>query len=294
MRLTVENISKNYGKKSALSEVNLHMDNGIYALLGPNGAGKTSLLNIITGIISPDTGIVRFNGCDINKNRDDFLTSLGYMPQAITFYPNFSILEMITYIGVLKGLNKKAAKEEGEKMLKQVNLYNERHKKVKACSGGMKQRLGIAQCLMNSPSVIIFDEPTAGLDPQERIRFRNAISRLSKDKTVIISTHIVSDIDEIADKIILLKNGKILTVSEPTFLCHRLDGMLWQVSVTDVEAIRITEDYDVHEVRRKDGKCVLTICYEKKPFHGAEPVAATLEDAYLYFFKEEGDNAFKL
>lgn len=292
MELKISNLSKNFGNKLVLDNINLTFNNGIYAILGPNGAGKSTFINIVMGLMPAASGSIEMNGNNTNKNESDFLNSVGYMPQNMNFYKNFSGKDMLEYIGVLKGLSKKEAREKAEILLKKVNLYNERNKKTGKYSGGMKQRLGIAQALITDPKILIFDEPTAGLDPRERIRFRNIITNLSNDKIVIICTHIVPDIDTISDKIIMLKSGKIGIIDSPENICNDLNGSMWSITAK-YDELEALSKLNVHSVSRVDDKYILRVFSDNRPTENAILTDVTLEDAYLHYFTEES-NAFSL
>jgi len=292
MELKISNLSKKFGNKLVLNNINLTFTNGIYAILGPNGAGKSTFINIVMGLLPFTSGHIEMNGTDIRKNETEFLNSVGYMPQNMKFYKNFSGKDMLEYIGVLKGLSKEESRKKAELLLKKVNLYNEKNKKIGKYSGGMKQRLGIAQTLITDPKILIFDEPTAGLDPRERIRFRNIVTNLSNDKIVIICTHIVSDIDTISDTIVMMKNGKIGIVDSPENVCNDLNGSMWNI-VVKYDELESVSELNVHSVSKMNDKYVLRVYSETKPNPDAVLTCATLEDAYLHYFTEES-NAFSL
>ncbi len=208
MELILDRVTKQYKNKIAVDRVSLRLHPGVYGLLGANGAGKTTLMRMICGVLTPTGGEIKLDGTDVKE--EAYRDVLGYLPQDFGYYPDFSAQDFLLYIASLKGLPKRRAKEKTIELLKMVNLENEAKKKIKTFSGGMKQRLGIAQAVLNNPDVLILDEPTAGLDPKERIKFRNMIAELGKERIVLLSTHIVSDVEHIADKILMMKDGKII------------------------------------------------------------------------------------
>lgn len=208
MELTVKNVSKNYKNKKAIDNVSFTLTKGVIGLLGANGAGKSTLMRMMCGILSPSNGEITYNGASVNE--ESYRNVLGYLPQDFGYYPDFTALDFLLYMSALKGLDSKEAKKKSIELLELVGLSDEKKHKIKTFSGGMKQRLGIAQALLNDPEVIILDEPTAGLDPKERVRFRNLIKDLGKDNIVLLSTHIVSDVEKIADRIIVIKEGSVV------------------------------------------------------------------------------------
>lgn len=209
MEIKLLNISKSYKKTKAVHDVSITLTPGITALLGANGSGKTTLMRIITTVLKPDTGSVYYNGSNIVKDGDDFRAVLGYLPQNFGYYKEFTALDFMLYLAALKGIDGKTALKKSEELLEFTGLSDVKKKKIKAFSGGMVQRLGIAQALLNDPAVLVLDEPTSGLDPKERIRFRKLLEKTGKDKIIIYSTHIVSDIASIADRVLLMNNGEI-------------------------------------------------------------------------------------
>lgn len=211
MELELCEVSKHYKDKKAVDGISMKLTNGVYGLLGANGAGKTTLMRMICGVLVCDKGKIEFNGEEILSMGERFREQIGYLPQDFGYYPDFTVMDFMLYIASLKGLKKSIAKQKSIILLKKVGLENNQKTKIKALSGGMRQRLGIAQCLLNDPTLIVLDEPTAGLDPKERVRFRNMIAALGRDRIVILSTHIVMDVEEIADRILIMKDGKILT-----------------------------------------------------------------------------------
>ena len=208
MELVIDRVSKQYKNKIAVDCISLTLGRGIYGLLGANGAGKTTLMRMLCGILTPTSGTISYDGVDVSE--EEYRALLGYLPQDFGYYPEFSGKDFLLYMAALKGLSKESAKKRVNELLELVSLTDVAKKKIKTYSGGMKQRLGIAQALLNHPQILILDEPTAGLDPKERVRFRNLIADLGKDNIVILSTHIVSDIDRIADRILMMNNGKLV------------------------------------------------------------------------------------
>lgn len=284
MNLTLENICKLFGKTVALEKINLSMSSGVYGLLGPNGAGKTTLMKIMTDLIPPSTGRVLLDGQDITAMRAAFREKLGYLPQDFGVYPNFTAEQFLLYIAQLKGLSRYEAKRQTDDLLVMVGLEEKAKKKLKGFSGGQKQRVGIAQALLGDPEILILDEPTAGLDPEERIRFRGIISNLSQQKTVLLSTHIVSDLEAVANKVILLKKGTVLDVKRPFELLEQIEGQVWIVTVPTAEETALTKKYACSNVMHTDGKSVIHLLSESRPHPDATPTAPNMEDMYLYYF----------
>ena len=283
MQLEIKNIGKCYGEKEALKELTLRLSPGIYGLLGPNGAGKSTLMKLICMLIEPTTGTILFDGKDIRTERKNFLKRLGYMPQQHCLYPEFRVEEYLHYIGTLKGMNKKSVEKSTEELLKKVRLLDVRTQKIRTLSGGMQQRLMFAQALLDNPKVLILDEPTAGLDPEKRIEMRNLIAEYAKDKIIIIATHVVSDVELIADKILLLKKGELLAKSSVLELTKSLYGKVCELEVEEELEI-LEKQYRISSVYRREGKIyakVLLKTGEKLPEKAAK-VYPDLEDVYLY------------
>ena len=282
MELELKNLSKSYGTKKALQAVSLTCTEGIYALLGPNGAGKTTMMHLICDILTPTDGSVYYNGRPITELGADYRAVIGYLPQEPGFYPHFSGEKMLRYFACLKGVPEPDA--ECERLLDQTNLREARGRKVGGYSGGMKRRLGIAIALLGNPQILILDEPTAGLDPKERIRFRNLIHQISRSRIVIYSTHIISDISAIADRIILLKNGVMECMKPPAELCQTLDRKVWELRVPSAQSDEILEKYCVTAFSTIGNTARFRIVAEKQPFANAVQTAANLDDVYLYYF----------
>lgn len=284
MRLTLENISKLYGDTIALAHINLTLEHGIYGLLGPNGAGKTTLMRIMTDLLVPSTGRVLLDGQDIAVMGAVFRRKLGYLPQDFGVYPNFTAEQFLLYIARLKGLSKFEAKQQTDKLLHMVGLKDKSRKKLKGFSGGQRQRVGIAQALLGNPEILILDEPTAGLDPEERIRFRGIISNLSQQKTVLLSTHIVSDLEAVANEVILLQKGNVLAVKTPFELLEQINSYVWIVSVPTSEETALTKKYVCSNVMHTDGRSVIRVLSKNKPHSDAISTTPNMEDMYLYYF----------
>lgn len=284
MELEFIQLTKSYKKKMALDHVSAVLGSGVYGLLGANGAGKTTLINIFVGILKGDGGKILVDGEDAAKLGKDFLAKIGYMPQYPVFYKDFTVLDFMLYMCALKGIPKKEGRERTKELLEIVNLTDAEGKKIGALSGGMRQRVGIAQAMLGNPEILILDEPTAGLDPQERIRFRNLISRFSQDRIVLLATHIVSDVEFIANEVMLLKEGKLIRKNTPEALEHEIDGKVWSLRLSGNEELEAYENYLISNVRRIEGGIDVRILSEELPGKGAIKVKPSLEDVFLYYF----------
>ncbi|MDQ0253558.1 ABC-type multidrug transport system ATPase subunit [Evansella vedderi] len=287
MRLTIENLSKEYKEKKAVCGFSGELTDGVYALLGPNGAGKTTLMRMLADILKPSSGRILYNGRDISLMGDDYRDILGYLPQEFGLYKNFTTERFLMYFASLKGLDKNQAKSRVNEVLALVNLTEERKRKTGTFSGGMKRRLGIAQALLNDPKILIVDEPTAGLDPKERIRFRNLLSEISGERIVLLSTHIVSDIEYIAKEILLLKEGELIQRNDVEGLLELMGGKVWKVTVTQEELGSLQKTFKVGNIHRKASGIELRIVSGDRPLPNATEVQPSLEDVYLYYFDEE-------
>lgn len=283
MTLKLEGISKEYRDKTALHDIAFSFTPGIYGLLGPNGAGKSTMMNIITDNLTPTKGCVRLDEKSINEWGSKYRKLLGYMPQQHNIYPELTLRRFLYYIASLKGLKKSEAQKDIEHYVRMVNLENVLEKKLGTFSGGMKQRALIAQALIGNPGILILDEPTAGLDPRERIRIRNLISEVARDKIVIIATHVVADIEFIAKEIIMLNNGSIIRSGAPCELYDELEGKVWNVFIYDEEIDEINDKYRVSNISRDtDGVIARIIADSYKDRWEKEAVRPNLEDLYLY------------
>ena len=284
MELIVQKLSKTYGGIDALSQVDLRFTPGVCGLLGPNGSGKTTLMRLLCGLITPTCGTVEYNREKITGRSEAYRDILGYMPQELGFYQDLSAEQFLMYIAAVKGIEDKAQKSKVKHYLELVGLFEDRKKKIRGFSGGMKRRLGIAQAMINSPRVLILDEPTAGLDPKERVRFRNIIAQVALNRIVIISTHIVSDIDSIADRVILLKKGRIAADGKPDKLVSSIRDCVWHLTVRQAEVGTFEKSFKIANLRSEGGLVLLRILSDVKPAPDAVPQRASLEDLYLWYF----------
>ena len=287
MELSLDRLTKHYGNKIAVDCVSATLKPGVYGLLGANGAGKTTLMRMLCAILESTSGEVLLNGKEVTAMGANYRNVLGYRPQDFGYYPNYTAMEFLMYISALKGIPKKIAMKRSKELLEEVGLSHVANKKVKTFSGGMKQRVGIAQALLNNPDILIFDEPTAGLDPKERVRFRNLLSEYAGDKIVILSTHIVSDIEAIADEVLLMKKGKFVLQGTVQELTEKANGKVWELTVPAKEARKWQAKTTVANLRHEGKEVVLRIISDKKPSEEAVSCEATLEDLYLYYFPTE-------
>ena len=282
--LTINNLSKSYGSNLALNQFTYSFDHGIYALLGPNGSGKSTLMNIVTQNLKSDNGDILLDDTPIGKLGASYREKLGFMPQYPGMYPSFSALDFLRYMSVLKGLNKKKAGEQIDELLHAVELHDVRTHRIGSFSGGMKQRLALAQSLLGDPEIVILDEPTAGLDPKQRIAIRNYIASVALNKTVIIATHVVSDVEFIAREAIMLKKGVISDSGSPYELIQKIEGQVWQTVVAAEEVQAMQEKFRVVNIQNGEQGVILRILSDVKPTEDSVTVVPSLEDYYLYVF----------
>ena len=288
MELKTIGLTKKFGAKTAVNDMNITLSNGVYGLLGANGAGKTTFMRLLCNIQNPTSGKVLLNGKNIVGLGEKYRNLLGYLPQNFGYYPDFTALDFLLYVAALKGLNERTARKKSKDFLEAVALSAESNHKIKTFSGGMKQRLGIAQAMLNDPRILILDEPTAGLDPKERVRFRNLISAFSKDRIVILSTHIVSDVEFIAEEIVMMKSGQIAHFGKPQEITSEINGQVWECLVPTAYAEKYAATYNTSNLRNTDNnQTILRIIADRPPMENAVRVQPNLEDLYLFYFKGE-------
>jgi ABC-2 type transport system ATP-binding protein len=283
MNLSIKNVSKQYRRDFwGLRDFSLELEEGVLGLLGPNGAGKSTLMRILATITDKTGGAVTWNGVDIAKHPDNLRQVLGYLPQDFGVYPNLNALEFLEYMAAVKGLDGKSAKRRIDELLQLVNLVNSARRPLGGYSGGMKQRVGIAQALLNDPQLLIVDEPTAGLDPEERVRFRNLLADLSGERIVILSTHIVSDVEATATSIAIINKGQRITHAAPETILQAVEGKVWTWVVSSDEFAKLRQSHLISSTARRSDGVHVRVVSARQPNLTAEPVSATLEDAYLY------------
>lgn len=286
MSLEIRNVTKHYGDKCALKDVSAKLEKGIYGLLGPNGAGKSTFIGLLTDTIKREHGEIIYNGEDILNMGAGYRNVLGYMPQQQGYYKDMPAGVFLMYMAKLKGLNKKRAKERVDELLEIVNLTEVRNKKIGGFSGGMKQRVLLAQALLNDPKVLILDEPTAGVDPQERIRIRNFISEIAQNRIILLATHIVSDVEAVAKEIILLKGGQFIRQGAPYELIQSVEPYVYEIVCSKEQLKEIQQKYIVSNMKyTENGFVVKVIANERPQNYECYETEANLEDVYLYYFE---------
>ena len=288
--LTLDRITKHFKNKIAVDHVSICLQDGVYGFLGANGAGKTTLLRMICGVLKPTAGEIRYNGIPINKLDGDYRYILGYLPQDFGYYPDFTARRYLEYLAACKALPPNISKEKVQELLCLTGLEGEQKSKIKTFSGGMLRRLGIAQALLNDPGILVLAEPTSGLDPKERIRFRNIVSSLSKGRIIILSTHIVSDIEFIADEILLMKQGRIIEQGTTAKVTENMHGKVWEYLADQDEVHRMNDTFAISNLKNEGEKVRLRLVSDTCPCKGAAPVSTGLEDVYLYHFEEVSEH----
>lgn len=286
MRLELKDIRQSYGQKVILDNLNLTFRPGIYGFMGPNGAGKSTTIRMICTVEEPVSGGIYYNGKDIYGMGEEYREKLGYVPQKAGYYPDFNAYTFLRYIAGLKGVGN--ADEAIEKCLRLVNLWDEKEKKLKKYSGGMKQRVSIAQALLNDPEILILDEPTAGLDPNERMNLKKLLADLAENKIIIFATHIVSDVEDLAEQVIILNKGTILLNEETETAISRLENKVWQCDLKDMDEInRIKKEYKVSRVQRHKGMARLRVISDVKPHENAFEVDGSLEEVHIQLIENK-------
>lgn len=285
--IIVKNVSKQYGDYIALNNINLEFTNGVYGLLAPNGAGKTTLIKMIATLISPSKGEILYAGQNIFNMDEEYRALLGYLPQQFGFYKNYTPKQYLLYLAALKGIGKKEAIEIITELMEKVALTDVTNKKMRKFSGGMIQRVGIVQALLNDPKILILDEPTAGLDPKERARFRHLLSELARDRLVIISTHIVSDIESIANEVIMIKNQQILYKESVEKICDSLEGYVYETAISFEQLDGFRQQYVILSERQERGNMSVRFIHKGEKAANWQSVAPNLEDVFLYEYRDE-------
>lgn len=287
MELTLDRLTKQFGARIAVDRVSATLTPGIIGLLGANGAGKTTLMRMVCDVLRPTGGQILLDGHDMQAMGDEYRALLGYLPQDFGYYPDFTALDFMCYMATLKGFGSREGRARGMQMLEEVGLADDARRKIKTFSGGMKQRLGIAQAMINDPAILVLDEPTAGLDPKERVRFRNLIAGFAQDKIIILSTHIVSDVEFIASRILVMNRGAFLMDGTSEQVIAQAQDKVWECHVEAHRAEALAESMAVSNVRyATDGRAVMRVVAETAPTPDAQSVEPTLEDLYLYVFQD--------
>lgn len=287
MELKLTQVTKKFQDTTAVDHVSYTLSNGVYGLLGVNGAGKTTLMRILCTLLKPTEGVVTWNGQNIYSMDEEYRKLLGYLPQDFGYYPDFTVWDYLMYISSIKGIRPMTTRQRVDRLIKQVGLDNSRNKKMKKLSGGMKRRAGIAQAMLNDPKILILDEPTSGLDPNERIRFRNLISELAEERIVLLSTHIVSDVEYIANDILLMKEGQIVLSGTSEELIASMPERVWSCTLTREKVNDYMKKYKVSNVKTVSGGTQLRVISADPPTEGAVLEETSLEDVFLYYFGEK-------
>lgn len=287
MELTLDRLTKQFGARIAVDRVTTTLTPGVTGLLGANGAGKTTLMRMVCDVLKPTGGQVLLDGRDMNEMGDEYRSLLGYLPQDFGYYPDFTAIDFMRYMATLKGFDKREGRDRSIRLLEEVGLAEDARRKIKTYSGGMKQRLGIAQAMINDPAILVLDEPTAGLDSKERVHFRNLIAGFAKDKIVILSTHIVSDVEFIANRILVMRQGSFVMDGSLEQLVAQAAGKVWECHVDARRADAMAASMLVANVRyASDGHAVVRVVSDDCPMEGALAAEPTLEDLYLLVFRD--------
>jgi len=287
MELKLDRLTKQFGARIAVDRVSATLTPGVTGLLGANGAGKTTLMRMVCDVLRPTGGQILLDGRDAAEMGDEYRALLGYLPQDFGYYPDFTALDFMRYMATLKGFTSRDGRARSMELLEEVGLADDARRKVKTFSGGMRQRLGIAQAMINDPSILVLDEPTAGLDPKERVRFRNLIAGFAQDKVVILSTHIVSDVEFIANRILVMRQGSFVLDGTPEQVVKQAAGKVWECHVEAHRAEEMAAQMQVANVRyAADGHAVVRVVADEQPMAGASAVEPTLEDLYLLVFRD--------
>ena len=286
MALILDGLTKTFSSFPAVNNLSYTMDTGVYGLLGVNGAGKTTLMRMLCTLLTPTSGTIAWDGQDILSLGSAYRNLLGYLPQDFGYYPDFSVQDYLLYIASIKGLRPATARQRMQSLLEQVGLTQVRRQKMKKLSGGMKRRAGIAQAMLNDPKILILDEPTAGLDPKERIRFRNLISELAENRLVLLSTHIVSDVEYIADQILLMKDGSLVHHGTSQQLLAAAPTQVWTCTVPRAQADQLLHQYPVVNLKTLPQGVQLRVLSQTPPTPEAHPAEMSLEDLFLHYFGE--------
>ena len=286
MELKVQKLTQKYDNNTAVYQVSATFQPGIIGLLGANGSGKTTLMRMIVDVLKPTSGEILYNGNDIHAHIEEFLSGIGYLPQHVGAYPSFRVHEFLEYMGALKGLKPAYTKQRIDELLKELHLSDQKKKRIKTLSGGMKQRLGIAQAMLNDPDILILDEPTVGLDPKERNQFAMLLSSISKNKIILLSTHIVSDIENIAHKVLIMKEGSFIDYDTPEHLLSELYDKVFEIELPFQQMMEFQKTCVITN-QKNVGTTSHIRFISSKHIEGAIPVEPTLNDVYLYHFQEE-------
>ena len=288
MELYIENVSKKFKDMTAVDDVSLQITPGVWGLLGANGAGKTTLMRMIAGIMEPSSGAIFYNGIPIKALKESYRDIFGYLPQEFGFYPEFSVKDYLEYVAALKGLTAKDSKRKIEELLERLSLSHVKNKKITKLSGGMKRLVGIAQALLNYPEFLILDEPTSGLDPGERVRFRNLLSEFAHDRIVLISTHIVSDVEYIATQNAIMKNGKLLSTGTTEELVQQVNGKVWSMTIPMHMLPKYERELQIVNIRNEDyGRVSIRYLADRSFTEDSLSLEPHLEDLYLWLFPQE-------